>query len=62
MAERQVRLTVRVEHLETEYGSWCLDCNLGSGARVWVVVTTGDAMVLQSRVICVDCDGRNVAG
>lgn len=59
MADRLVVL-ISVEHLLTDFGLWCADCNLGSGAQVWFTVTQGGETVLRSSEVCADCGGKNV--
>lgn len=51
---------VRVEYLDHDTGHWCNTCNLGTGFRIWVVVSHLGRMHLQDRLVCSACEGHDV--
>lgn len=55
MAHRVVAVTV--EYLTHDTGHWCSTCNLSTGIRFWVAVSSGTRMHLQQRLWCYEHQG-----
>lgn len=60
MDRRYTTVAVWVEVVDHDHGHWCRTCLHATGIRVWVTVSQGDRMHMQTRLYCYECGGVDV--